>query len=359
MPSITRTRSAIAHWYDGSKRDLPWRRTRDPYAIWLSEVILQQTRVDQGMAYWHRFMRRWPDVRSLAEAHEDEVLRAWQGLGYYSRARALLIAARQIVQDHGGKFPADRDLLRRLKGVGDYTSAAIASICFGLPEAVVDGNVYRVLARSFGIATPIDSTEGKKEFQRLADRLLDRKKPGDHNQTMMELGAVICTPKKPKCDECPIRSGCVAYREGRIAELPVKAKRTKVRTRHFNYLFIVKDDRFFLRKRAAKDIWRNMYELPLIETEKAASRSVIAARSRSMGMGGKFTLEASDQVVHLLSHQRIEARFWIVRGGGMNSVNDMIEVEFADLDRFALPQLIAKWLDRKKQAMADRESELV
>src|SRR5690606_30497742 len=170
----------IAHWYDGSKRDLPWRRTRDPYAIWLSEVILQQTRVDQGMAYWHRFMERWPDVRSLAEAHEDEVLRAWQGLGYYSRARALLIAARQIVQDHGGKFPADRDLLRRLKGVGDYTSAAIASICFGLPEAVVDGNVYRVLARSFGIATPIDSTEGKKEFQRLADRLLDRKKPGDH-----------------------------------------------------------------------------------------------------------------------------------------------------------------------------------
>ncbi|MBK6829719.1 MAG: A/G-specific adenine glycosylase [Flavobacteriales bacterium] len=259
---------ALLPWYAEHKRPLPWRETRDPYRIWLSEVILQQTRVEQGREYWHRFVETYPTVAELAAATEDQVLRLWQGLGYYSRARNLRTAAKQVVEEHMGGFPDSYEGLKGLKGVGEYTAAAIGSIAFGLVEPVVDGNVYRVLARVFGIDTPIDSTAGRKQFRELAAALIDHEQPGEHNQAVMELGATVCTPLKPTCGECPLARKCIARATDRIDKLPVKTGKTKVRTRHFNYLHIERGDKTFLRKRTGKDIWHGLYELPLIETEK-------------------------------------------------------------------------------------------
>ena len=239
--------TTILQWFRENGRDLPWRETRDPYAIWLSEIILQQTRIEQGRPYWERFMRRWPTVQDLAAASEDEVLREWQGLGYYSRARNLYAAAKQIV-DRGG-FPSTLAEIRTLKGVGDYTAAAIGSFAFGLPAAVVDGNVYRVLARHYGIATPINTTEGKKEFSALAQSLLPQSSSlslqpsalssltSDYNQGLMDFGATFCTPQSPQCPQCPLQETCVAFREGRVSELPVKQRTLKVKERHFSYIY--------------------------------------------------------------------------------------------------------------------------
>ena len=217
----------LLKWFEAYGRELPWRETHDPYAIWLSEIILQQTQVKQGWDYWQRFMRRWPTVNDLAAASEDEVLREWQGLGYYSRARNLHYAARQIVAL--GHFPDTLEEIKQLKGVGDYTAAAIGSIAFGLPAAVVDGNVYRVLARHFGIATPINSTEGKKEFTALAQSLLPETSAGLYNQAIMDFGAIQCTPQSPKCVVCPLQESCEALRTGKVSTLPVKEKKLKIK----------------------------------------------------------------------------------------------------------------------------------
>ena len=226
--------TTLLQWFRENGRALPWRETRDPYAIWLSEIILQQTRIDQGLPYWERFMRHWPTVNALAAASEDEVLREWQGLGYYSRARNLHAAAKQV--SALGGFPADIKGLLSLKGIGDYTAAAIGSFAFGLPAAVVDGNVYRVLARHYGISTPINTTEGKKEFQALAQELLPSDQAADFNQALMDFGAIQCTPTKPLCLQCPLQETCVAFRGGRTAELPVKQKTLKVKERHLIYI---------------------------------------------------------------------------------------------------------------------------
>ena len=228
--------TTILQWFRENGRALPWRETKDAYAIWLSEIILQQTRIEQGRPYWERFMRRWPTVELLAEASEDEVLREWQGLGYYSRARNLHKAARQVVEMGG--FPQTLEDIKRLKGVGDYTAAAIGSIAFGLPAAVVDGNVYRVLARHYGIATPINTTEGKREFAALAQELLPKNEASAYNQGMMDFGAVQCTPQSPQCMLCPLQETCVALREGRVGELPVKQKTLKVKERRLTYIYI-------------------------------------------------------------------------------------------------------------------------
>ncbi|MEO8068831.1 MAG: A/G-specific adenine glycosylase, partial [Flavobacteriales bacterium] len=271
MPSRSWFSKALLPWFAENKRDLPWRNTTDPYRIWLSEVILQQTRVDQGLAYWKRFVERWPTVTDLARASEDEVLKEWQGLGYYSRARNLRSAALQVVHEHRGVYPTTHVGLLKLIGVGDYTAAAIASICFSRPEAVVDGNAYRVLARVFGIATPIDSTAGKKEFKALANTLIDPDHPGDHNQAVMELGATVCTPRNPDCGSCPLRNRCVALKESRIATLPVKVKKQVVRVRYFNYLVLRSPKGIFLHQRSGKDIWQGLWEFPLIETGRPAN----------------------------------------------------------------------------------------
>ena len=335
---------ALLPWYRAHRRPLPWRGDPDPYRVWLSEVILQQTRVDQGLAYWQRFTERYPTVKDLATAPEGEVLKLWQGLGYYSRARNLLSAARQVVNDHGGQFPSTHAELLKLKGVGDYTAAAIASICFGRPDAVVDGNVFRVLARVFGIETPIDSTAGRKEFRALAGRLLDPAHPGDHNQAVMELGATVCTPKNYACLLCPLQARCIAFATGRIDALPVKAGVTRTRDRFFNYLHIATAKGLFLRQRTGKDIWQGLWELPLIESEKPLSAKAMPAR---LGKTWRV-LSRSDEVKHVLSHQIIHAVFWeAAPPKGFKSPADWVPVAPADLERYAVPRLLERWLQER------------
>ena len=253
----------LLKWFETYGRELPWRETRDPYAIWLSEIILQQTQVKQGWDYWQRFMHRWPSVEDLAAATEDEVLREWQGLGYYSRARNLHYAAQQIVAL--GHFPNTLEEIKQLKGVGDYTAAAIGSIAFGLPAAVVDGNVYRVLARHFGIATPINSTEGKKEFAALAQSLMPEASAGLYNQAIMDFGAIQCTPQSPKCIVCPLQESCEALRTGKINTLPVKEKKLKIKERHLIYIYIRCQGETVIHRRGEGDIWQGLWEPFLME----------------------------------------------------------------------------------------------
>jgi len=346
MPSSSWFSRALLPWYAAHRRELPWRGTTDPYRIWLCEVILQQTRVDQGMDYWTRFVERWPTVADLAAATEDEVLRAWQGLGYYSRARNLLAAARQVAEGHSGRFPETFEGLRGLKGVGDYTAAAMGSIAFGLPEPAVDGNAYRVLARVFGIDAPIDGVPGRKLFRELAARLVDRARPGDHNQAVMELGATVCLPRNPRCGACPLATKCVARATGRIAELPMKAGRTKVRTRHFNYLRIEGPGGPFLRKRTGKDIWQGLYELPLVETPKAVGKAALAVAIERLVPHGARIMGRTASVTHALSHQLIEAVFWRVRvDGAFTPPDGWLALGDGDLARFAVPRLIERYLN--------------
>ena len=269
MPSFSDT---ILAWYDSCGRDLPWRRTRDPYAIWLSEIILQQTRIAQGQAYWERFLAAFPDVQALAAASEDEVLRLWQGLGYYSRARNLHQAARQIAA--AGRFPDTLAGIRALKGVGDYTAAAIGSIAFGLPAAVVDGNVYRVLARHFGIVTPVGSTAAKKEFTALAQSLLPPDRPGDFNQGMMDFGALQCTPASPACLLCPLAGSCAALATGAVDRLPVREKGPAVQQRRFDYVYVRFRGRTAIRRRGPGDIWQGLYE-PLVNDQRLIQARLI------------------------------------------------------------------------------------
>jgi A/G-specific adenine glycosylase len=336
-------------WYRSAHRPLPWRETRDPYRIWLSEVILQQTRVDQGLPYYLRFTAKWPTVKKLAAADEQDVLKAWQGLGYYSRARNLLAAARQVVQDHGGHFPATHAGLLGLKGVGDYTASAIASICFGKPEAVVDGNVYRVLARAFGLDVPIDSTAGRQAFKELATELLDRDAPGDHNQAVMELGATICTPQRPDCPHCPLQPRCVALATGTVQQLPVKVGKTKSRDRYFNYLHIAHGKGLYMRRRKEKDIWQGLHELPLLESAKSLTRRALAtALNRVYGPGWKVLADEMEQR-HVLSHQVIHAVFRkVAPPKDFAPPADWIAVSRSGMKKLAVPRLIERWLKRER-----------
>ena len=283
--------TTILEWFKENGRALPWRETRDPYAIWLSEIILQQTRIEQGRPYWERFMKRWPTVEALAHATEDEVLREWQGLGYYSRARNLHTAAQQIVERGG--FPTTLEGIKALKGVGDYTAAAIGSIAFNLPAAVVDGNVYRVLARHYDIETPINTTEGKKEFTQLAQSLLPPQEASAFNQAMMDFGAIQCTPVSPRCEQCPLAESCVAFREGRIDVLPVKQKSLKVKERQLTYIYIRCNGYTALHRRPAGDIWQGLYEPWL--TDQVPQGAVLQRQ----------------RVKHVLTHRILYADFWL------------------------------------------------
>ena len=299
-------------WYQQNKRDLPWRLNNDPYLVWVSEIILQQTRVDQGTDYFLRFIERFPDVSSLASADENEVLKAWQGLGYYSRARNIHFAARQIMNEFNGRFPDTIINIGKLKGIGSYTAAAIASISFGLAYAAIDGNVYRVLSRIFGIDTPIDAVAGKKEFSNLASVLLDRLNPAQFNEALMEFGALQCTPRNPDCNQCPFSNQCIAFNDNNIAKYPVKSKKAKVKNRYFNYLFIRHEKHFYLEKRLENDIWRNLYQFPLIESPAALSvqeltnnvkfKSIFKDKQVSIG-------SVSPEIIHLLTHQKLHVRF--------------------------------------------------
>ena len=311
----------LLDWFALHGRDLPWRHTRDPYAIWLSEIILQQTRIQQGMDYWMRFMRRWQRVEDLAAATEDEVLREWQGLGYYSRARNLHTAAQQIVQM--GKFPDTLEGIKQLKGVGDYTAAAIGSIAFGIPAAVVDGNVYRVLARHYGIDTPINTTQGKHLFTELAQSLLPKDKPAEFNQAMMDFGAIQCTPTSPKCVVCPLQESCEALRTGRISELPVKEKKLTIQTRRLTYIYIRCKGKTAIRRRPAGDIWQGLWE--------PVNSSFLIPHSKLI----------CKDVKHVLTHRILLADFYFLETDTPPLLPDeYIWVDEANLDQYALPRLI-------------------
>ena len=310
------TQETLLNWYADHRRDLPWRHSPTPYEVWISEVILQQTRVSQGYDYYLRFTEKWPTVTHLAAASEEEVLKMWQGLGYYSRARNLHRCAQQVVERHQGEFPADYDALRRLQGIGDYTAAAIASIAFGLPHAVVDGNVYRVLSRLFDIDTPINSKEGQQLFARLADELLNRSQPGLHNQAMMELGALQCVPKSPDCPSCPLQAQCLAFAHQTVAQRPVKLQKTKVTTRYFTYLVLRIDDQIYLRKRSGNDIWRNLYDFTCIESDEPLSVEAALASDAFLYLidSQTFTVSSVSPVfTHKLTHRTLLARFVAIK----------------------------------------------
>ncbi len=344
--------AVISNWYEKNKRELPWRETKDPYKIWLSEVILQQTRVEQGTSYYLKFITEFPTVKHLAAASEDEVLKLWQGLGYYSRARNLHAAARQItLQSKKAIFPASYTEIIKLKGAGTYTASAISSICFNEPRAVVDGNVYRVLSRIFGIKTPIDSGKGKQEFQELADALLDKKNPGRYNQAVMEFGALHCTPRNPNCTSCPFEQNCFAHAKKMVNELPVKERKTKTRTRYFYYLVCTHGNKTFLKKRTnAKDIWQNLYEFPLLETLKPQSdKKIIAEILKEFGLKGKqyAVRSISPGYKHVLSHQVLQAKFVNIE---LTKVPAVLKKKFICVNRkaahtYALPRLIEKFVE--------------
>ena len=325
---------ALLRWFEANGRELPWRQTRDPYPIWLSEIILQQTRVQQGYDYWERFMRRWPTIELLAQASEDEVLREWQGLGYYSRARNLHAAARQVVALGG--FPTTLEGIKSLKGVGDYTAAAIGSFAFGLPAAVVDGNVYRVLARHFGISTPINTTEGKHEFTALAQSLLPispnnqttNTQIADYNQAIMDFGALQCTPSSPHCQLCPLVESCVAFREGRVGELPVKLRKLSIKTRHLIYIYIRWNGSVALHRRGAGDIWQGLWEPYLVEDEPLPT------------FDGRLSLLRKG-VRHVLTHRILMADFYLLECDSQPALpEDYLWVPESDIDHYGVPRLV-------------------
>ena len=340
----------LLFWYDKNKRDLPWRKTTNPYIIWISEIILQQTRVNQGLDYFLRFVERFPDATSLAAATDDEILKYWQGLGYYSRARNLHAAAQDIVARFDGKFPSRYEDIRSLKGIGEYTAAAIVSFAWNQPYPVVDGNVYRVLSRLFAVDTPIDSGRGKKEFTVLAAELLNRRHPGLHNQAMMELGALQCVPKSPDCPACPLAGHCMAYATGTVASLPVKEKKVKVKERYFHYFHISCKTDTFVNRREGDDIWKGLYEFPLIETSEPADLKVLAADKRYRELFDNIspiTLINRVSFKHVLTHQIIHATFYHIgidrTGPGLSRFQQIKEEE---LDLFAVSRLVHLYLEQ-------------
>ncbi|QBA65154.1 A/G-specific adenine glycosylase [Muriicola soli] len=338
----------LLDWYSKNKRELPWRETKDPYSIWLSEIILQQTRIAQGLPYYKKFISHYPSVFELAEADEQEILRLWQGLGYYSRARNMHAAAKTIVRDYKGKFPQSYDEIIKLKGIGDYTASAIASICFGEPTAVVDGNVYRVLARNFGIDLPINSTDGIKYFKKLATEVKDESRIADYNQAIMEFGALQCKPKSPDCPGCPLNTGCIAFEENRVSKLPVKLKKGKVKIRHFNYLvFLDNKGNTLLNKRLGKGIWQHLYEFPMIETDRLLEPDEVYASLAQENKNPKdIVLWQEEPVVHKLSHQHLVTRFLIVEME--EQFDEGIPME--NVEDYPTPVLVSEFLDTFKNS---------
>lgn len=339
--------NTLTGWYQEYKRDLPWRESSDPYLIWISEIILQQTRVVQGYDYFMRFIKRFPDVSTLAAAEEDEVMKYWQGLGYYSRARNLHAASRSM----HGVFPKTYQEVLALKGVGEYTAAAICSFAYGMPYAVVDGNVYRVLSRYFGIETPIDSTEGKKLFAALADEMLDKAHPATYNQAIMDFGAIQCTPLAPNCMFCPLVGTCTALSKGWVARLPIKQHKTKTINRYFNYIYVRMGAYTFINKRTGNDIWKNLFELPLIETEAPVEEEGFLASPefQSLLVYGEEPVvrSISRNVKHVLSHRVIYANFYeVVLPENSTSFSTYQKVKIEDLEQYAVSRLVHAFLEK-------------
>ncbi len=327
----------ITDWYRLNKRALPWRETTDPYLIWISEIILQQTRVDQGLKYFLKFKKNYPTILDLANAGEMDVLNDWQGLGYYSRARNLHHSAKIVKNELNGIFPQNFNEIKKLKGVGNYTAAAISSFAFNLPHAVVDGNVYRLLSRVFDIDIPIDTTQGIKYFQSLADELIDTTQPAVHNQAIMEVGALVCTPVNPVCNDCPLQSVCLAKQRSTIQQRPVKSKKTKVRKRYFHFLVYSSQGEILLEKRSSKDIWENMYQFPLVEVDQ---------EDTDISQYTKSQRSESATITHILSHQRIFAQFHHFDFIPKKLDGDWIKVKLNEIQEYPIPRLIDRYLEK-------------
>ena len=339
-------KNKLTYWYSINKRDLPWRNTKNPYHIWLSEIILQQTQVKQGLPYYDAFIKQYPTVFDLANASEEEVLKLWQGLGYYSRARNLHTTAKYVAFELNGHFPNNYKDLLKLKGVGDYTASAIASIAFNEVAAVVDGNVYRVLSRYFGIKTPINSTDGIKEFKKLASNLIDKEQPAKFNQAIMEFGATQCKPKNPNCTVCPLNDSCIALQKDMIEFLPVKLKKTTVKTRFFNFLVCIDNNKnTFLEKRTSKGIWQNLYQFPLIESNKSLSSEEFhllnTEDSVLNNLKFDYSLYNTEDKVHKLSHQHLYTKFWIIETKELP--NNSIAIK--EIKNYPVPVLISSFIE--------------
>lgn len=342
----------LIDWYQENMRSLPWRESNDSYKIWVSEVILQQTRVAQGLNYYLKFIEKFPTVYALAESSEQEVLKLWQGLGYYSRARNLHAGAKSVVSLHNGKLPNIYKDILSIEGIGVYTAAAVLSIAYNKPYAVVDGNVYRVLSRLFAIDTPIDVSDGKKQFAKLADSLLDEDRPGMHNQAVMEFGALCCTPSQPLCETCPLEHLCEANYINMQLEFPVKSKKVKVRNRFLHYFYMKNQGHTYLNKRVGDDIWRNMYEFPLIETEKDIDLSdlMVTDSFKTMFKDAEIVIQSeSNKIKHVLTHQHIYAKFYVVEvlKSDLFLTNSYLKINESDLSLYPISRLINRYLEDK------------
>jgi A/G-specific adenine glycosylase len=347
---------AILEWYGNNSRDLPWRKTHEPYLIWISEIILQQTRINQGLGYYYRFIERFPTLVDLAKADEEEVLKTWQGLGYYSRARNLHSAAKEIIDNHNGVFPDSYEKLLKLKGIGQYTGAAIASIAYNHPCPVVDGNVIRFFSRFFGNHLPVDTMAGKKLIYEKALSLIDQEQPGMFNQAIMEFGALQCRPGKPDCDNCPFKKKCLAFQEGNVERLPVKSKPKKQRIRYFHYFVIISKKNkgksfLYLRKRVEKDVWKNLYDFPMIETTREIPEEKLFSSSEWKQLITKCEFHLTDrshQYKHILTHQIIFAKFYILRQVGKQKPQlPYLFVSIEELKNYPLPRLIEQFFNEK------------
>ena len=338
--------SILTNWYLANKRDLPWRKSKNPYNIWLSEIILQQTQVKQGLPYYEAFISNFPTLKDLADASENEVLKTWQGLGYYSRARNLHFSAKHITEYLKGVFPKNYKELLQLKGVGDYTASAIASICYEESVAAVDGNVYRVLGRYFGIYTPTNSSRGIKQFKALATSLLPASNLGDYNQAIMEFGAQQCKPQSPVCTECPLNKNCHAYATGTIKSLPVKLKKIKVNKRYFNFIVLsLKGDKTYLEQRTKKGIWQKLYQFPMIETERPTALEGLLAHADAQSVipesYDELMLFNKIDLINKLSHQELHIKFWILK----TSKKIKKAIKWSDIKTYPVPTVIERFIN--------------
>ena len=337
---------AILNWYMVNKRDLPWRNTNDPYSVWLSEIILQQTRIAQGLPYYLKFINKYPTINSLARANENDILILWQGLGYYSRARNLLKTAKFIVDECNGKFPSTYTELIKLKGIGEYTASAISSICFNERRAVLDGNVYRVLSRFYGIDVPVNNHFGKKFYMDYAQKLAPKKSCGDYNQGIMDFGSLICKPKSPLCDKCILEKDCIASNMKNINYFPVKLKKNAPKITHFNYLVLLDSDHMIWMNKIKNGIWKNLFQFPMIESKKELNKTQVLSneifKSIAPISNSDIILFNSSPIIHKLSHKTIYAKFWILPVEHSNSNS----IKFSDVNKYPVPRLIEKFLDK-------------
>lgn len=339
--------SKLAKWYLSHRRDLPWRNTQNPYYIWLSEVILQQTRVQQGLPYYVKFISNFPQISDLADAKEEQVLKLWQGLGYYSRARNLHFAAKQVINEFNGEFPSSYKDILSLKGVGEYTAAAIGSFAFGLPHPVIDGNVERVIARIFGITKPVNTKSGREEVSIALNEVFDKKDPATFNQAIMEFGSLQCTPQNPNCNDCIFQNSCIANSENLVTIIPVKEKKIKIKERYFYYFIIENKNTIYIQQRTENDIWKGLYQFPLIEvTTPIKDINTKSVKKIIHDWNLDFEIQkVSQPIKHILSHQRIHTHF-IHLSSSSEKQTSWKKINKTKLHEYAFPQLIIKYITK-------------